>query len=80
MKSDLVALSAIGTGVFAFLTLLLSTIVVVISTGQSFPINIIVSTAMIIAAAEWGRRAPGLFFNMDHIQRSHSAFSQRVCS
>ena len=44
-------------GVFAFLTPLLSTIVVVISTGQSFSINIIVSAAMIIAAAEWGRRA-----------------------
>ena len=44
-------------GVFAFLTPLLSTIVVVISTGQPFRTNIIVSALMIIVAAEWGRRA-----------------------
>lgn len=44
-------------GVFAFLTPLLSTIVVVLSTGQEFRANIIVSAVMIIAAAEWGRRA-----------------------
>ena len=44
-------------GIFAFLTPLLSTIVVVISTGQEFRMNIIASAIMIIAAAEWGRRA-----------------------
>ncbi|MFZ6687616.1 DMT family transporter [Undibacterium sp. SXout11W] len=44
-------------GVFAFLTPLLSTIVVVMTTGQPFSFNIVVSAAMIIAAAEWGRRA-----------------------
>lgn len=46
-------------GVFAFLTPLLSTIVVVISTGQTFRPNIIISALMIIVAAEWGRRATG---------------------
>ncbi|MFZ6849647.1 DMT family transporter [Undibacterium sp. RuRC25W] len=43
--------------IFAFLTPLLSTVVVVISTQQSFSVNIVISAAMIIAAAEWGRRA-----------------------
>jgi drug/metabolite transporter (DMT)-like permease len=44
-------------GVFAFLTPLLSTIVIVLTTGQQFHTNILFAAAMIIAAAEWGRRA-----------------------
>ena len=43
-------------GVFAFLTPLLSTIVMVLTTGQEFHTNILFAAAMIIAAAEWGRR------------------------
>ena len=44
-------------GVFAFLTPLLSTLVLIVSTGQPFQINIAIAAAMIIGAAEWGRRA-----------------------
>jgi drug/metabolite transporter (DMT)-like permease len=44
-------------GVFAFLTPLLSTLVLIVFTGQAFHLNIGVAAAMIIAAAEWGRRA-----------------------
>lgn len=44
-------------GVFAFLTPLLSTVVIVLTTGQEFRTNIVFAAAMIIAAAEWGRRA-----------------------
>ena len=44
-------------GVFAFLTPLLSTLVLIVFTGQKFQINIGIAAAMIIGAAEWGRRA-----------------------
>lgn len=44
-------------GAFAFLTPLLSTIVIVVTTGQEFRTNILFAAAMIIAAAEWRRRA-----------------------
>ncbi|NMF87969.1 DMT family transporter [Aromatoleum petrolei] len=43
--------------VFAFLTPLLSTVVLVTATGQPLQPNIALAAAMIIAAAEWGRRA-----------------------
>lgn len=43
--------------VFAFLTPLLSTIVLVTATGQTLQPNIALAAAMIIGAAEWGRRA-----------------------
>lgn len=44
-------------GVFAFLTPLLSTLVISFATGQPLRANILFAAAMIIAAAEWGRRA-----------------------
>lgn len=44
-------------GVFAFLTPLLSTLVLIVFTGQQFHLNIVIAAAMIIGAAEWGRRA-----------------------
>lgn len=43
--------------VFAFLTPLLSTIVLVTATGQTLQPNIAIAAAMIIGAAAWGRRA-----------------------
>ena len=43
-------------GVFAFLTPLLSTLVLIVFTGQQFHLNIAIAAAMIIGAAEWGRR------------------------
>ena len=43
--------------VFAFLTPLLSTIILVFATGQELHFNIGIAAAMIIGAAEWGRRA-----------------------
>ena len=43
--------------VFAFLTPLLSTIVLIIATGQALQPNIALAAVMIIGAAEWGRRA-----------------------
>ena len=43
--------------VFAFLTPLLSTIILVFATGQELHLNIGIAAAMIIGAAEWGRRA-----------------------
>jgi drug/metabolite transporter (DMT)-like permease len=43
--------------VFAFLTPLLSTIVLVIATGQLLQPSIVVAAIMILGAAEWGRRA-----------------------
>lgn len=43
--------------VFAFLTPLLSTLALVIATGQEMRANIALAAAMIIGAAEWGRRA-----------------------
>ena len=43
--------------VFAFLTPLLSTILLVLATGQKLHLNIGIAAAMIIGAAEWGRRA-----------------------
>lgn len=43
--------------VFAFLTPLLSTIVLVFATGQELHFGIGIAAAMIIGAAEWGRRA-----------------------
>jgi len=43
-------------GVFAFLTPLLSTLVLIVFTGQAFYLNIAIAAAMIIGAAEWGRR------------------------
>lgn len=42
--------------VFAFLTPLLSTVVLVTATGQTLQPNIALAAAMIIGAAEWGRR------------------------
>jgi len=44
-------------GVFAFLTPLLSTLVLIAFTGQEFHLNIGIAAAMIIGAAEWGRRS-----------------------
>lgn len=44
-------------GVFAFLTPLLSTLVLIVFTGKDFQLNIAIAAAMIIGAAEWGRRA-----------------------
>jgi drug/metabolite transporter (DMT)-like permease len=44
-------------GVFAFLTPLLSTLVLIAFTGQAFHLNMGIAAVMIIAAAEWGRRA-----------------------
>lgn len=44
-------------GIFAFLTPLLSTVLLVVTTGQSFSASILVAAALIISAAEWGRRA-----------------------
>jgi len=44
-------------GVFAFLTPLLSTLVLIAFTGQAFHLNIAIAAVMIIGAAEWGRRA-----------------------
>ena len=44
-------------GVFAFLTPLLSTLVLIVFTGQQFHLNIGIAAVMIIGAAEWGRRA-----------------------
>lgn len=44
-------------GIFAFLTPLLSTVLLVITTGQAFSASILVAAALIIGAAEWGRRA-----------------------
>lgn len=44
-------------GVFAFLTPLLSTLVLITFTGQTFHLNIAIAAVMIIGAAEWGRRA-----------------------
>ncbi|MFT3850406.1 MAG: hypothetical protein QM739_17535 [Propionivibrio sp.] len=43
--------------VFAFLTPLLSTIVLVATTGQTLPSSIAVVAAMIVGAAIWGHRA-----------------------
>lgn len=43
--------------VFSFLTPLLSTLVLVIATGQSISPNIVVAAMLILGAAEWGRRA-----------------------
>jgi drug/metabolite transporter (DMT)-like permease len=44
-------------GIFAFLTPLLSTVLLVVTTGQEFSASILVAAALIIGAAEWGRRA-----------------------
>ena len=44
-------------GIFAFLTPLLSTVLLVVTTGQAFSASILVAAALIIGAAEWGRRA-----------------------
>ena len=44
-------------GIFAFLTPLLSIIVIVFATGQELRPSIVLAAAMIIGAAEWGRRA-----------------------
>lgn len=44
-------------GIFAFLTPLLSTVLLVVTTGQDFRASILVAAALIIGAAEWGRRA-----------------------
>lgn len=43
--------------VFAFLTPLLSTVVLVVGTGQRLQPSIALAAAMIIGAAEWGRRS-----------------------
>lgn len=43
--------------VFAFLTPLLSTIVLMFATGQPWRLNIAVAAVMIVGAAEWGRRS-----------------------
>ncbi len=44
-------------GLLAFLTPLLSTLVILVSTGQSLSLSVGLAAAMIIAAALWGRRA-----------------------
>ncbi|MEW6514127.1 MAG: DMT family transporter [Pseudomonadota bacterium] len=44
-------------GIFAFLTPLLSTVLLIVTTGQEFRASILVAAALIIGAAEWGRRA-----------------------
>lgn len=44
-------------GLLAFLTPLLSTVVIVLTTGQAFTVHIVVAAAMIMGAAMWGRRA-----------------------
>ena len=44
-------------GLFAFLTPLLSTALLVASTGQALRPSIVVAAVMVIAAAAWGRRA-----------------------
>lgn len=43
--------------VFAFLTPLLSTIVLVVATGQALQPSVALAAALILGAAEWGRRA-----------------------
>lgn len=44
-------------GLLAFLTPLLSTLVMVVTTGQAFSAHIAIAAAMIVGAAVWGRRA-----------------------
>jgi drug/metabolite transporter (DMT)-like permease len=44
-------------GLLAFFTPLLSTVVIVVSTGRSFEPHLLVAAAMIIAAAVWGSGA-----------------------
>lgn len=44
-------------GIFAFLTPLLSTVLLVLTTGQSFSASILIAAALIVGAAAWGRRA-----------------------
>ncbi len=44
-------------GIFAFLTPLLSTVLLIVTTGQEFRASILVAATLIIGAAEWGRRA-----------------------
>lgn len=44
-------------GLLAFLTPLLSTIIVVVATGQALQAHVALAAAMIVGAAAWGRRA-----------------------
>ena len=44
-------------GLLAFLTPLLSTVVITFVTGQSFSVHIAIAAAMIVGAAAWGRNA-----------------------